>query len=74
MATRLDGNVRKATANTVTSMARSADRRQCPECGRKSALVSDRQDWGDRIVIVTACRWKWQPTKTPCSYEVTRDV
>lgn len=52
MATRLDGNVRKATANTVTSMRRSAANRQCPKCGRKSALV--RMPGQD---IISACRW-----------------
>jgi hypothetical protein len=51
MATRLDGNVRKATANTVTAMKRSAASRQCPECGRKSALVHDAE------YRQTACRW-----------------
>lgn len=49
MATYNDGNVRKATANTVTAMRRSAERRQCPECGRKSAMV--RTDDG------RFCRW-----------------
>lgn len=50
MATYQDGNVRKATANTVTAMRRSAERRRCPECGRKSALVA--LDGGG-----TACRY-----------------
>ena len=50
MATFQDGNRRKATANTVTAMKRSAERRQCPKCERKSAIV--RFDTGER-----ACRW-----------------
>lgn len=51
MATYQDGNVRKATANTVTAMIRSAESRRCPQCLRKSAL---------RLVgepPVSACRW-----------------
>ena len=51
MATYLDGNVRKATANTVTAMKRSAATRRCPECGRKSALIRDHE------YRQTACRW-----------------
>lgn len=58
MATYLDGNVRKATANTVKAMTRSAERRQCPKCGRKSALVRDTE------MRATYCRW---------STEVRRD-
>lgn len=54
MATFLDGNVRRATANTVTAMKRSAERRKCPKCGRKSALVRVSEDWGRGSV----CRWK----------------
>ena len=65
MATYLDGNVRKATANTVAAMRRSAERRRCPECDRKSALSRYDEDDGfgwycrwddcgyDRI------RWRW---------------
>lgn len=53
MATYLSGNVRKATQNTVTSMKRSADRRKCPTCERKSALVREVTDGA----VVTACRW-----------------
>lgn len=51
MATYLDGNVRKATANTVTSMKRSAEHRRCPLCDRKSALVRDPE------MRATYCRW-----------------
>ena len=51
MATYQDGNVRKATANTVTAMQRSASARRCPKCGRKSALVRQ-PEWR-----MTVCRW-----------------
>jgi len=51
MATYLDGNVRKATTNTVKAMRRSAANRRCPECGRKSALVRDAE------TRATYCRW-----------------
>ena len=51
MATYLDGNVRKATPNTVTAMKNSAANRQCPVCGRKSALVWDTEQQA------TYCRW-----------------
>lgn len=64
MATRLDGNVRKATANTVTAMVNSARVRQCPKCGRKSALVRVSEDWG----YGSYCRWKYE-TPPRCDYE-----
>ncbi len=51
MATFQNGGRTQATANTVTAMKRSAERRQCPNCGRKSALVSD-VEWRQ-----TVCRW-----------------
>lgn len=51
MATYLDGNVRKATPNTVTAMKRSAENRRCPMCQRKSALVRDAD------LRATYCRW-----------------
>lgn len=38
MATYQSGNVRKATSNSVKAAERSAKSRQCPKCGRKSAL------------------------------------
>jgi transposase len=47
----------RPTANNSAAQALSAERRQCPSCNRKSALISDRQDWGDRIVAITHCRW-----------------
>jgi hypothetical protein len=52
-------NVHRATANTVTSMKASAEKRQCPTCGRKSALVfvSDDYHFGH------GCRWP------DCGYE-----
>ena len=53
MATYLDGNVRKATANTVRAMRRSAESRQCPQCGRKSAMVRFSEDWA----YGRQCRW-----------------
>lgn len=53
MATRQDGNVRKATANSVKAAARSAESRQCPKCGRKSAL----RFYSDDLMFGTACRW-----------------
>lgn len=52
MATYQNGGKRTATANTVTAMRSGATKRQCPKCGRKSALV--------RIDDVTACRWTEQ--------------
>jgi hypothetical protein len=61
MATFVDGGRRRATANTVTAMVRSAERRRCPKCGRGSALVS-LAEYG-----LTFCRWG--ETKPPkCDY------
>jgi ribosomal protein S27AE len=54
MATTQSGGVGKATTNTVKAMSRSAEKRQCPKCGRKSALkhYSDEDSYG------TYCRWE----------------
>lgn len=62
MATYHDGGARRATANTVTAMRRSAESRQCPKCGRKSALVRFSEDWG----YGSYCRWKLEGK---CDYE-----
>jgi hypothetical protein len=51
MATYLDGNVRKATTNTVKARRRSAESRRCPVCDRKSALKYD----AERGAVY--CRW-----------------
>jgi hypothetical protein len=75
MATYLDGNVRRATRNTVLSMRRSAANRQCPKCGRKSALRSMTDDWGDEIVRIVWCRWrevKKDGLYPYCDYEKVR--
>ena len=53
MATYLDGAVRKATPNTVKAMRRSAESRECPECGRKSAMQFHSDDFG----FGRTCRW-----------------
>jgi Zn ribbon nucleic-acid-binding protein len=53
MATYLDGNVRKATANTVRAMQRSAESRRCPQCQRKSAMVR----FSESTCFGSACRW-----------------
>lgn len=62
MATYRDGNVRKATPNSVTAAKRSAKNRQCPECSRKSALVR----FSDDVGFGVTCRWK---AEGKCSYE-----
>lgn len=59
MATFLSGSVRKATANSVTAARNSAAKRQCPKCGRKSALIR----YSDELMFGTACRWP------DCGYE-----
>lgn len=53
MATYQSGGVRRATANTITAMQRSAENRRCPKCQRKSALrfVSNKLHFG------SVCRW-----------------
>lgn len=70
MATYQDGNKRTATANTVASMRRQAERRKCPSCGRKSAIVSWAEDWGNGPVFLRVCRWKEQGL---CDYEQVRE-
>jgi hypothetical protein len=59
MATYQDGNVRRATPNSVKAAQRSATSRQCPKCKRKSALV----DYSDDLMFGRACRW------ADCTYE-----
>lgn len=59
MATFQSGSVSRATANTVKAMARSASSRQCPKCGRKSALTFHADD----LMFGNACRWQ------DCGYE-----
>jgi predicted RNA-binding Zn-ribbon protein involved in translation (DUF1610 family) len=59
MATHGDGHVRTATANSVKAAARSATSRQCPKCGRKSAL----RYHSDDFCFGTVCRWDG------CGYE-----
>jgi ribosomal protein L37AE/L43A len=53
MATRTDGNTKRATTNTVTAMRRSAQSRQCPKCQRKSAL----KRYDDGTYSGVFCRW-----------------
>lgn len=59
MATVQSGGVRKATANSVKAAQRSAESRQCPKCGRKSAL----RYHADDLMYGAACRW------ADCGYE-----
>ena len=59
MATYQSGGVRRATANSVKAAERSAASRQCPKCGRKSALRHHSDDFS----FGTACRWP------DCGYE-----
>lgn len=59
MATYQDGNVRRATPNTVKAMKRSAESRKCPKCGRKSALTFVQ----DELLYGSVCRWN------QCGYE-----
>jgi hypothetical protein len=51
MATFQDGGRRRATANTVTAMKRSADARRCPGCKRGAALRRD------AVMRATYCYW-----------------
>jgi hypothetical protein len=51
MATYLSASRRRATATTVAAMQRSAERRRCPSCGRRSAIVRDPTN------RMTYCRW-----------------
>lgn len=59
MATFQSGSVRRATANSVAAAERSAANRQCPKCGRKSALKFH----SDEVMYGNACRWD------DCRYE-----
>jgi ribosomal protein S27AE len=53
MARTTSGGVSKATANTVTAMRRSAEKRRCPQCGRGSAL----KHYSDDTFFGSYCRW-----------------
>jgi len=59
VATYQSGNVRKVTQNSRTAARNSAASRQCPKCGRKSAL----RHYSDDLMFGTACRWE------DCGYE-----
>lgn len=61
MATFQNGNRRSATQNTVTSMKRSAESRQCPKCRRKSALI--REVDTEAGTIITICRWSQERSR-----------
>lgn len=52
----------KRSANFSAAMRRSAERRRCPQCDRKSALSRVYDPWTS--TSVTSCRW--------CDYSVTR--
>jgi len=54
MARYVSGGVSKATANTVAGMQRSAEKRRCPQCGRKSALKFHSDDFS----FGSYCRWE----------------
>lgn len=62
MATYLSGNVRRATDNTLKAMRRSAEHRQCPLCGRKSAV----KFYSDDYQVGHYCRWKLEGK---CTYD-----
>ena len=53
MATYRDGNVRRATPNSVKAARRSAESRKCPQCQRKSAMKFHSDDFG----FGSTCRW-----------------
>lgn len=57
MATFQDGSVRRATGPSIAAAKRSAQDRQCPKCGRKSAL----KRFADDLMFGSVCRW--------CDYE-----
>lgn len=72
MATYRDGNVRKATPNSVTAAKNSAERRRCPKCRRKSAVVHSAE------MRMTYCRWSdpdFHPSRSVrCDYVVLWDA
>lgn len=58
MATYRDGNVHRATPNTVAAMRRGAESRRCPNCNRKSAMGAEqRTDDGWMCTRERTCRW-----------------
>jgi ssDNA-binding Zn-finger/Zn-ribbon topoisomerase 1 len=63
MTTYQNGGVRSATPNSRKAARRSAANRQCPRCGRKSALKHDHQHGTSS----TTCRWD------DCGYAVVRE-
>lgn len=46
-------------ANIARTLTRNAETTRCPKCGRKGALVRNRDAWP----FVTVCRWR------DCDYE-----
>ncbi len=53
MARYLDGSRNRATPNSRKAASRSAERRRCPKCQRKAALVFI----SDEVQFGFACRW-----------------
>lgn len=53
----------KRTSAFRAAMSRSAEKRRCPACGRKSALVRLPYDPDRGLLAVTYCRWE------DCDYE-----
>lgn len=64
MTTRQKPYSRRPTANNRAAQRASAERRRCPKCRRKAALVTVR-DFSIGIRI-TSCRW------SDCDYEASR--
>lgn len=63
-ASRYEGGINRWKSNLQTAMQRDAHRRQCPTCGRKSALRRIQLP-GEQAIWV--CRW------TDCRWEGTAE-
>lgn len=64
----VSGGRLRDSANQIASKRLRAERRQCPKCGRKSALKFESEDFGDGYgYSATYCRWIDQGK---CDYQV----
>jgi hypothetical protein len=60
---KIHDSIRGRSANFSAAMTRSAEKRRCPKCQRKSALVRLPADYDRGFLAMTYCRWE------DCAYE-----
>lgn len=57
MTTKKKAFSRRNSGNVAAGQRHSALLRQCPNCRRKGAIVTERENTGLDLIISRACRW-----------------